>query len=45
MRVETPRVAKAALDLQVQGLNLGPGTFREQLGGEPTLLLFLRHLG
>jgi hypothetical protein len=33
------------LALPVAGLNLAPGTFADQLGGRPTLLVFLRHLG
>ncbi|MFH0944652.1 MAG: hypothetical protein V2A76_05590 [Planctomycetota bacterium] len=33
------------LDLPVEGVNLAPGTLRDQLGGEATLLFFLRHFG
>ena len=35
----------ATLALPVAGLNLIPGSFGDQLGGRPTLLAFLRHLG
>lgn len=33
------------LDAAVEGLNLRPGTLRDQLGAGATLLLFLRHFG
>ena len=33
------------LDRPVAGLNLRPGTLRDQLGAEPTVVAFLRHLG
>jgi len=33
------------LDLIVSGVNLTPGTLRDQLGEELTLLVFLRHFG
>lgn len=33
------------LDTPVEGVNLRPGTLREQLGDTPTLLIFLRHFG
>lgn len=33
------------LDAQVTGVNLMPGTLRDQLGDAPTLLVFLRHFG
>lgn len=33
------------LDSPVEGLNLRPGTLRDQLGAGPTLLVLLRHLG
>lgn len=33
------------LDLTVRGTNLRAGTLGEELGGETTLLAFLRHLG
>lgn len=39
------RIDKAALDTPVEGVNLRPGSLRDQLGGEPTLLYFLRHFG
>ena len=32
-------------DLPVKGRNLIPGTFGDQIGDEPTLLVFLRHFG
>ena len=35
----------ALLDHLVSGLNLVPGTLRDQLGTEQTLLVFLRHFG
>lgn len=38
-------IADAVLDAPVTGLNLVPGRLRDQLGSEPTLLVFLRHLG
>lgn len=38
-------VPEALLDAPVTGLNLIPGRLRDQLGVEPTLLVFLRHLG
>lgn len=34
-----------ALDTTVRGVNLAPGTLREQLGQGDTLLVFLRHFG
>jgi hypothetical protein len=33
------------LDAPVTGVNLMPGTLRDQLGGATTLLVFLRHFG
>lgn len=33
------------LDHRVVGLNLRGSTLRDQLGTDPTLILFLRHLG
>ena len=38
-------LANELLDAPVSGLNLVPGSLRDQLGEEPTLLVFLRHLG
>lgn len=35
----------ALLQVPVQGVHLQPGTLGDQLGTEPTLLVFLRHLG
>jgi len=31
--------------LPVSGVNLRPGTLADQLGSQPTLLVFLRHFG
>lgn len=47
MSVETQHipVPATALDRAVAGLNLMPGTLRDQLGTEPRLLVFLRHFG
>ena len=33
------------LDAPVEGVNLAPGSLRDQIAGQPTLLVFLRHLG
>ena len=33
------------LDAAVSGVNLAPGSLRDQLGSEPVLLVFLRHFG
>jgi hypothetical protein len=33
------------LDRRVAGVNIVPGTLRDQLGGDLTLLVFLRHFG
>lgn len=41
----TPSQTLPALDTPVDGLNLRPGTLRDQLGPAPTLLVFLRHFG
>lgn len=38
-------IPAAALDRIVTGANLMPGTLRDQLGEEPTLLVFLRFFG
>ena len=38
-------IAADTLDTPVAGLNLLPGTLRDQLGATPTLLVFLRHFG
>lgn len=40
-----PRIPAEVLDAPVAGVNLMPGTLRDQLGPEPTLLVFLRHFG
>ncbi len=39
------RIDTAVLDASVEGVNLRPGTFRDQVVLEPTLLCFLRHFG
>jgi hypothetical protein len=39
------RIDPAVLDAKAEGLNLRPGSLRDQLGVEPTLLYFLRHFG
>lgn len=38
-------IPPATLDTPVAGLNLRPGTLRDQLSPAPTLLVFLRHFG
>lgn len=38
-------IPETLLDAPVTGLNLVPGRLRAQLGSQPTLLVFLRHLG
>lgn len=38
-------VPAKVLNASVEGLNIKPGTFRDQLDKEGTLLLFLRHFG
>lgn len=39
------RLPASLLDRAVTGVNLVPGTLRDQLGDEATLLVFLRHFG
>jgi hypothetical protein len=39
------RIPEAVLDRFVSGVNLMPGSLRDQLGAELTLLVFLRHFG
>lgn len=39
------RIPKAVLDRFVGGVNLMPGSLRDQLGERTTLLVFLRHFG
>lgn len=39
------RIPDSLLDRAVGGLNLVPGTLRDQLGIETTLIVFLRHFG
>lgn len=36
---------RAALDTPISGRNLRPGLLRDQLGPDPVMLVFLRHLG
>ncbi len=38
-------IGPALLDTLVTGVNLRPGTLRDQLGPGRTLLVFLRHFG
>lgn len=39
------QIPQAILDRPVEGVNLQPGSLRDQLGDRPTLLVFLRHFG
>jgi hypothetical protein len=39
------QINRSILDTPVEGLNLRPGTLGDQLGTEPTLMVFLRHFG
>jgi hypothetical protein len=39
------RIDRATLNAEVEGVNLRPGSLRDQLRAEPTLLYFLRHFG
>ncbi len=39
------QIDSTILDIVTDGVNLQPGTLREQLGDGPTLLVFLRHFG
>jgi hypothetical protein len=39
------RIPNEVLAHPVDGLNLVPGTFGDQLGDGPTVVAFLRHLG
>jgi hypothetical protein len=41
----TGPIASELLSAPVEGVNLRPGTLRDQLGDVPTLLIFLRHFG
>ena len=43
--VKNQAIAARLLDRQVAGVNLRPGALRDQLGDQPTLLVFLRHFG
>jgi len=38
-------IAESVLRQPVVGVNLRPGALRDQLGDQPTLLVFLRHFG
>ena len=38
-------IARETLDARVSGVNLVPGSFADQLGDEPVLLVFLRFFG
>lgn len=38
-------IPASILDAPVTGVNLQPGGLRQQIGGAPTLLTFLRHFG
>ena len=44
-RADMERIDGAILDAEVEGVNLRPGSLRDQLGTAPTLLYFLRHFG
>jgi len=39
------QITDKTLSLPANGINLKPGTLREQLAGRPNLLVFLRHFG
>jgi hypothetical protein len=39
------RIPREILDAAVDGVNLRPGTLRDQLGEGAGLLIFLRHFG
>ena len=39
------RIDRVVLGAGVEGVNLRPGSLRDQLGTTPTLLYFLRHFG
>ncbi len=39
------RIAAEILDAAVEGVKLRPGTLRNQVGSEASLLVFLRHFG
>ncbi|WP_256872856.1 hypothetical protein [Candidatus Entotheonella palauensis] len=39
------RIDPHVLDTETEGVNLRPGTLRDQLGDAPALLVFLRHFG
>lgn len=39
------RIDDEILQTRVEGVNLCPGSLGDQLGDQPTLLAFLRHLG
>lgn len=39
------KIDSKLLNSAARGINLKPGTFADQLGDEPVLLVFLRHFG
>ena len=39
------RIDAAILQTRVEGVNLQPGSFADQIGDQTVLLNFLRHLG
>lgn len=39
------KIDSKLLNSAVSGINLKPGTFADQLGDEPVMLVFLRHFG
>ncbi len=39
------KIDSTLLNTAVEGVNLRPGSLREQLGAGATLLVFLRHFG
>ena len=38
-------IAQSILSTTTEGVNLQPGSLRDQLGEKETLLIFLRHFG
>lgn len=45
MAKKIKQIPAQLLDKVVTGVNLRAGTFGDQLGDSPTLLVFLRHFG
>ncbi|MHC4954702.1 MAG: hypothetical protein ACYTGZ_12520 [Planctomycetota bacterium] len=43
--LEGERIPDEILDAAIAGTNLSGATLRDEIGGEPTLLVFLRHFG